>query len=145
MGTRPTAQTPCPALRGAEGELVTITITVEPRLLEQLLDALAELEFPINPQIYHQAAIVYIYADGRQRVQSTTMVEFPAYASRLAEVRAVIQRLGMPPEALVHKPILEGLNCAFITSPAPPGAPYVMAIRYRQWRDAAVRAAAGAQ
>lgn len=145
MQTRPTSSAPYPALRGAEGELVSISITIEPRLLEQLLDALAGLDFPINPQIYHQAAVVYMYADGHQQVRPVTMVEFPAYASRLAEVRRVVEKLGLPPDALVHKPVLECLHGGFIASPAPPGATYVMAVRYRQWREAAAQTAAATQ
>ena len=60
-------------LCGSEGELVSVSISVEPRHLEVLLEALARLDFPINPQIYH--------AD-------RTVVEFPAYASRLPQVEA---------------------------------------------------------
>jgi hypothetical protein len=58
-------------LCGSEGELVSVSISVDPRHLETLLEALAKLDFPINPQIYHS---------GR------TVVEFPAYAKRLPQV-----------------------------------------------------------
>ncbi len=44
------------SLFGREGELVSVRITVEPRLLEDLLDALAVLDFPVNPQLYHHTA-----------------------------------------------------------------------------------------
>ena len=47
-----------PALRGSDGELVSVSVTVEPRDLEDLLEALAALDFPVNPQIYHDAAVV---------------------------------------------------------------------------------------
>jgi len=48
---------------GSEGELVAVSITVNPRDLEALLEALASVDFPINPQICH--------------AESETMVEFP--------------------------------------------------------------------
>jgi len=141
MQTRPLAEAPYPTLKGAEGELLSIAITVEPRLLERLLDALAGLDFPINPQIYHQAAIVHKYADGRQQVQPVTMVEFPAYASRLTEVRAAIEKLELPSDALVHQPALECLHSGFIATPAPPGAAYAVVVRYRHWSPQAAQAA----
>ena len=43
-------------LCGREGVLVSVSIHVDPRHLESLLEALAHLQFPINPQIYHDAA-----------------------------------------------------------------------------------------
>ena len=48
-----------PALSGSEGTLVSVSICVDPRHLEPLLEALAQVSFPINPQIYHDAALVY--------------------------------------------------------------------------------------
>lgn len=66
MSTWPAAAT----LSGSEGELILVRLTVEPRLLEDLLETLAELPFHINPQINHQIA----------HGQGTT-VEFPAYES----------------------------------------------------------------
>ena len=53
------------ALRGKEGELILVRVSVDPKLLEELLDSLANLDFPVNPQIYHT---------------KPTIVEFPAYA-----------------------------------------------------------------
>lgn len=64
---------PEPTLFSSEGELVFLRISVEPRLLEDLLEALAQLSFPVNPQLYHRPAQV--------------VVEFPAYLDRLEEVR----------------------------------------------------------
>ena len=40
-----------------------MSVSVEPRLLEDLLEALSQLQFPINPQIYHDAAVRFLYAD----------------------------------------------------------------------------------
>jgi hypothetical protein len=69
---------PASALCGSEGELVAVSIFVDPRELESLLDALAHLDFPLNPQIYHADA---------QAAESRTRVEFPAYAGRVPGVR----------------------------------------------------------
>jgi hypothetical protein len=74
------------ALFGLEGELVSLSLSVEPKLLEDLLEALAQLDFPVNPQLYHRAASV--------------MVEFPAYTSRIQEVREVLRRHGFRPATL---------------------------------------------
>lgn len=60
------------ALCGSEGELVSVSVYVEPRDPEALLEALAHVDFPINPQIHHA---------------ERTAVVFPAYAGRLAQVR----------------------------------------------------------
>jgi hypothetical protein len=68
------------ALFGQEGELVSVRISVEPRLLEDLLEALAVLDFPVNPQLYHHTAEVE--------------VEFPAYSSQIEHVREVLQSRG---------------------------------------------------
>ena len=66
-------------LTGLEGELVLIRICVEARLLEDLLEALAEVPFPLNPQIYHHPE---------------TVVEFPAYSARVSEIVDVIAKGG---------------------------------------------------
>ena len=75
-----------PALFGLEGELVSLRISVEPRLLEDLLEALARLDFPVNPQLYHRPAQV--------------TVEFPAYSARLDEIRDTLHRHGFSPASL---------------------------------------------
>jgi hypothetical protein len=64
-------------LVGSEGNLVSVSISVEPPRLEALLDALAHLDFPINPQLYHGA-----------------VVEFPAYEKRLPQIRAFLETCG---------------------------------------------------
>jgi hypothetical protein len=74
------------ALFGQEGELVSLRVAVEPRLLEDLLEALARLDFPVNPQLYHRPAQV--------------TVEFPAYAARVDEVRDTLERQGFSPASL---------------------------------------------
>src|ERR1022692_4222374 len=72
-----------PSLSTAEGALVSVSIHVEPHCLESLLEALALVSFPLNPQIYHDAAVVYRFGDGREETESVAMVEFPAYEARL--------------------------------------------------------------
>jgi len=66
-----------PGLFGLEGELVSLRICVDPKHLEDLLEALALLDFPVNPQLYHRPGQV--------------TVEFPAYSTRVAEVRNAIR------------------------------------------------------
>lgn len=80
------AHTPNQTLHGAEGDLLLLSIAVEPRLLEALLDALAVLHFPVNPQLYHRPA--------------ETLVEFPAYTERIQEVREVLRRHGFDAQSL---------------------------------------------
>ncbi len=84
MSARPRSNDP--ALFSPEGELIFLRISIEPRLLEDLLEALALLSFPINPQLYHRPARV--------------IVEFPAYSNQLEEVRAALKRQRLNPESL---------------------------------------------
>jgi len=49
------------ALFGAEGELVTVSVAVDAHFLEDVLEVLADLSFPVNPEIYHEAALVSVY------------------------------------------------------------------------------------
>ena len=67
-------------LFGKEGELISLWISTEPRDLENLLEALAALDFPVNPQLYHRPAQV--------------LVEFPAYSSQVGQVRDELLRHG---------------------------------------------------
>ena len=73
-------------LFGLEGQLISLRISVEPRLLEDLLEALAQLNFPVNPQLYHRLASV--------------TVEFPAYSARVDEVRDALRRHGFSAASL---------------------------------------------
>jgi len=120
------------SLNSSEGALISVSVTVEPRLLEDLLEALAQLKFPINPQIYHDAAVRYLYADGREEIQPTTLVEFPAYVGRLSEIRGVIQAYGFPAGSLHVAGMLEEIHADSTPEPAPAGAPYVSLIRIKQ-------------
>jgi hypothetical protein len=68
------------ALFGQQGELISLSIATEPKLLEDLLEVLAVLDFPVNPQLYHRPAQV--------------VVEFPAYSSQVKQVRDALVRQG---------------------------------------------------
>jgi hypothetical protein len=81
-----------PALFGREGELISLSIATEPRLLEELLEALASLDFPVNPQLYHRAAKV--------------LVEFPAYSRQIEQVRETLLREGFDAANLAVAPAL---------------------------------------
>ena len=68
-------------LHGADGDLVFVRVKVESRLLEDLLEALAHADFPINPEIRHG--------------YPHTFVEFPAYDKQVSEIRGLIQSAGI--------------------------------------------------
>jgi hypothetical protein len=87
---------PGPTLHGEEGELVSVRISVEPRLLERLLDILAQLDFPINPQLYHGTP--------------ASVVEFPAWAGRLPAVREALRRSGFGESCLRAANMLEAIS-----------------------------------
>ena len=74
MSYQPAAST---VLRGQDGELVFVSVRVNSRLLEELLEALAKLEFPINPEIRHGHPF--------------TLVEFPAYDGNIEEIQNVLR------------------------------------------------------
>jgi len=126
-----------PSLVGSEGELVSVSIAVEPRLLEQLLESLAELPFPVNPQIYHDASVARLYADGRRELEPATIVEFPAYAARVAQIRGALAASGFDPESAWAKNMLEQIHSECESGPAPSGAPYSEVLRYRHLMTAA--------
>jgi len=123
--------TPNAPLAGAEGALVTVSVAVEPPRLEQLLDALAHLEFPINPQIYHDAVQVYCFADDHEEAEPTTLVEFPAYESRLPEIRAALDAYGFPLDCVQATAMLEDLHASLQPEAAPAGSPYRFRFRRR--------------
>src|SRR5262249_43818009 len=121
---RQTAPT-SPALAGSEGTLVSVSICIDPRNLESLLEALAQVSFPINPQIYHDAAVVYVYPDQRQESELATLVEFPAYAGQLDEVRGAVTTTGTDLANIRVTSMLEDIHADSAPEPAPPGAAYV--------------------
>ena len=125
------------ALRGSEGELALVSIAVEPRLLENLLDALAGLPFPVNPEIYHNASVARVYADGRREVAPAIIVDFPAYGGSLPAVRIALEGRGFEPGSIWSRNILDGIHSEEDAGPAPQGAPYVAVIRRRRLIPAA--------
>jgi len=90
-------------LLGTEGALVSVSISVEPPRLEALLDALAHLDFPINPQICH---------DTGQATHPATMVEFPAYEKRLPEIRGLLEACGFPAKSVTARAMLESIRAS---------------------------------
>ena len=68
-------------LASARGELLTVSIVADPHDLEDLLDCLGQSQYPIDPQIYHDA-----HVEGR----AVTLVEFPAYDAWLDEIRQLL-------------------------------------------------------
>jgi hypothetical protein len=65
---------------GIEDEFVSLRVSVEPTLLEDLLEVLARLDFPVNPQISHRPAQV--------------TVEFPFSSTRVDDVRYALRNHG---------------------------------------------------
>ena len=130
MSVWPNAFSDHPSLTGNEGALVSVSIAADPRDLESILESLARLEFPINPQIYHDAALVYVYDDGRQQAEPVTLVEFPAYAGRIREVHEALSASGFDPGAVHVTPMLDAIQGEASSEPAPPGA--LWRSRYRR-------------
>ncbi len=92
------------SLIGTEGELVSICIAVEPRLLEGLLEALADLPFPVNPEIHHGVCGVPGVPE------AATVVEFPAYAGRLPEIERSLMRRGFDSASVRAESMLEQIR-----------------------------------
>lgn len=135
MSARPDLSTPAAQLAGPEGELITVAIATPARRLEALLDALARLDFPVNPQLYHDACVVYVRADGVEIEQAAMMVEFPAYASRLPEIRRALECAGLAREALAYLPVLQAMRQAYFRADSPPGSAWRAVLCYRSVRD----------
>ncbi len=95
------AASPQPPLWGAEGALILVSVAVEPPRLEALLDALARLEFPINPEIFHDAGT---------RDRPAARVEFPAYEKRLPEIRQALETCGFPAGPVVATAMLDSIH-----------------------------------
>jgi hypothetical protein len=101
---------PAPAsasLSSKEGELLLVSIAVEPRRLERLLETLAGLNFPVNPQIYHEAGPV---RSVKGRAEAKTLVEFPAYEVHLEEVRQAFSAAGFDPRTVRAASMIEEIH-----------------------------------
>jgi hypothetical protein len=123
-------------LCGRDGALVCVSISVDPRHLESLLESLAQVSFPINPQIYHDAAMVYRFADEHEESEATTLVEFPAYEGQLPEVERGIAAFGFDLACLHVYAMLDEIQATQALEPAPAGSAYLG--RYRVKRRAAL-------
>jgi hypothetical protein len=86
---------PARFLAGSEGELVLVRVSTDPRCLEELLDCLASLSFPINPQLYHGVP---------------TIVEFPAYQGRLQQVGEALRIYGFDPSSMRVDRMVEAIS-----------------------------------
>ena len=113
------------ALSGREGDLISVSINVDPRYLESLLETLAQVSFPVNPQIYHDAAIVYLFPDGHEETEATTLVEFPAYGGQLEEVCRALESLGFDPASLQVTSMLDEIQSESQLAATPHGGDYV--------------------
>lgn len=129
MSVWPKPTLDAPLLSGSKGALVSVSINVDPRHLESLLEALARVCFPVNPQIYHDAMIVYCYPDGHEDLETTTLVDFPAYAGEMEEVHRAVESYGFDPGTIQVSPMLDEIHPGLRLEPAPVGAAYVS--RYR--------------
>jgi len=136
MSVWPRSISPAPPLAGSDGVLVSVSIHVDPRYLESLLEALAQVDFPINPQIYHEAALIYALEDGREISQPTTLVEFPAFAGRLPSLQNALAAFGFDPESMAVTDMLEEIRGEDHREPASAEAPRQIVRRKRAglWR-----------
>jgi hypothetical protein len=123
-------------LCGRDGVLLSVSISVDPRHLESLLESLALLRFPINPQIYHDAALVYRFADAHEESEGTTLVEFPIYENQIEEVTGALEAYGFDRRAVQVIGMLDEIQSEPRLEAAPQGAKWLT--RYRVKRRAAV-------
>lgn len=121
MSVRPESSGQNPALCGLEGELVAVRVSIEPRLLERLLDALARLDFPINPQIYHDAVRVLTGRDGMEQRAPVAVVEFPAWAGKMDAVREALRLQALDDATVTVRGMLEDIHSDFGKLPAAAG------------------------
>ena len=74
-------------LRTSEGELLHLSVSVELRRLEGLLNTLGQLPFPVNPEIVHG----HSFTDAQR---TTVDVHFPAYELRMPGVITSLEQAG---------------------------------------------------
>jgi hypothetical protein len=70
-------------LHGEQGELISISISVDPYHLEELLDQLSSVRFPINPELRHCCP--------PDESKPVMRVEFPAFSGQVQEVVRALQ------------------------------------------------------
>ena len=125
MSVWPAALPGGPALSGTEGALVSVSIEVDARSLESLLEALAEVQLPINPEIFHEASIVSQRSDGSESVEDITLVEFPAYAPWLDHIREAVASYGFDLSRIHITGMLEEIHLDGAVEECPPRSPFV--------------------
>lgn len=111
-------------LNGPEGPLVSVSIDIDRRDLESLLETLANIGFPINPQIYHDACFIYWREDGSKHIETVTLVEFPAYAGQLDYLREALRAADFDPEKVAATGMLDALRSENLPELTPPGSLY---------------------
>jgi hypothetical protein len=138
MSSSPAGVSPA-SLASSEGALVSVSIHIHPRYLETLLEALARIDFPINPQIYHDAEIVTVHLDGSEEIEDTTLVEFPAYVGRLEEVHRGLRAYGLSGDAIHVTSMLDELRAKgpIALEPVQPGSQRI--VRHAKGAQAATR------
>jgi hypothetical protein len=84
------------------GELFAANISIRLRLLEDLLECLAQASFPINPELEHDT------------LRGMSLVSFPVYEEQLGELGDLLQANGFALSVLTVKPMHEelALECA---------------------------------
>lgn len=92
-------EVPATPLASSEGALISVSIPVNSRYLESLLEALASVSFPINPQIQHDCG-------------GATVVEFPAYEPHVEEVRRALEAFGFDAKSLRTRGMWEKIAAA---------------------------------
>lgn len=100
-------------LGGPEGPLLLLAIPVEPRRLETLLDSLASLPFPVNPEIVHEAAPA---GDAKA---PCSLVTFPVYSDWIERTRGVVERAGIDPGTIRTTLMWEAIESGNQRIPAP--------------------------
>jgi hypothetical protein len=126
MSVWPKTWSPALSPSGREGDpvsvsindLISVSIPIDPRRLESLLEALAQVGFPVNPQIYHDAAMVCLYPDGREETETVTLVEFPAYRGQLDQVGRALGKGGFDPAGLQVTGMLDRIQSDCRPEPA---------------------------
>jgi hypothetical protein len=83
-------------LRTEQGELVMARVKVDAGMLEDALDTLATLPFPVNPELRHKGL--------------DTEIEFPAYAGSLPEVDGAFRARGLYVGAVESTPMIEAIR-----------------------------------
>lgn len=74
------------------GELLAALIEISPKLLEEILEALAEAPFPINPELDHSTGGI-------------SRVRFPLYESQREDLNQTLIANGFSPELVQFRSV----------------------------------------